>query len=94
MNFDEFVWPQTQIDHVGEHGVEPYEVEEVCTAESLFRRVESEGANPVYNVMGQTKAGRYLFCVVIRFADGKGYAVSARPMTNKEKRRYRGWRMR
>lgn len=94
MKIDEFVWLQTQIDHIAEHGVEPHEFEEVCTGKSLFIRVPSEGENPVYNVYGQTRAGRYLFCVVIRFLDGNGYPISARPMTATEKRRFRGWRRR
>jgi uncharacterized DUF497 family protein len=92
MRIDEFVWPQSQIDHIAEHGVTPEEFEEVCSGKSLFFRAPSEGENPVYYVLGRTRAGRYLFCVVIRFADGNGYPVSARPMTDKEKRRFRNWR--
>jgi uncharacterized DUF497 family protein len=86
MRILEFVWPRHQIDHIAEHGVTVDEFEEVCKAKSLFIRVPSEGENPVYNVYGQTRAGRHLFCVVIRLADGKGYAISARPMTEKETR--------
>ena len=47
------------------------------------------GENPVYYILGQTNAGRYLFCVVIQFPDGRGYPVTARAMTDREKRRYR-----
>lgn len=32
--------------------------------------------------------------VVIQFPDGNGYPVAARPMTDKEKRRYRQWKIR
>lgn len=92
MRIDEFVWPQDQVDHIGEHGVTPQEFEDVCRGKSLFIRVPSEGENPVYNVYGRTRAGRYLFCVVILFPDGRGYGVSARSMTDKEKRRYRNRR--
>jgi hypothetical protein len=35
-----------------------------------------------------------VFCVVIRFSDGKGYPITARPMTDKERRRYTQWRNR
>jgi uncharacterized DUF497 family protein len=94
MRIDEFVWPQSQIEHIAEHGVNTDEFEEVCNGKSLFIRVPSEGENPVYNVFGQTRAGRYLFCVLVRFPDGRGYAVSARPMTDKEKHRYRSRRRR
>jgi hypothetical protein len=30
--------------------------------------------------------------VVIRFPDGKGYPITARPMTDREKQRYRRWK--
>lgn len=94
MTIDEFIWPEERIDHIAEHGVTPEEVEEVCFGKSLVLRAKAQGKNPVYYVLGQTKAGRYLFCVVIRFPDGKGYPVTARPMTTDEKRRYRKWKVR
>jgi len=50
---------------------------------------KAEGANPVYYVLGQTGAGRYLFCVVIQFPDGRGYPVTARAMTGSENARSR-----
>ncbi len=65
-----------------------------CFGKSFVQRAKSEGENPVYYVLGQTDAGRYLFCVVIRFPDGNGYPVTAREMTAKEKRRYRKWKER
>jgi hypothetical protein len=68
------------------------EVEETCFGVALVQRAKSQGNNPVYYVLGQTEAERYLFCVVIQFPDGKGYPVTARPMTDKEKQRYRKWR--
>ena len=94
MRIHEFVWPQERIDHIAEHGVTPEEVEEVCFGKPLVLRAKSEGENPVYYILGQTAAGRYLFCVVIRFPEGISYPVSARPMTAKEKRRYREWKNR
>ena len=91
MNIREFVWPQDRIDHIARHGVTPEEVVEVCFGRSLILRAKSEGENPVYYVLGQTDAGRYLFCVIIHFPDGKGYPITARPMTDNEKRRYQEW---
>jgi len=90
----EFVWAEDRIDHVARHGVTPEEVEEVCFGRALVQRAKSEGENPVYYVLGRTDAGRYLFAVVIRFPDGKGYPVTARPMTDKEERQYRRWKER
>jgi len=94
MRIRNFIWPADRIDHIGQHGVTPEEVEEVCFGKSLVQRARSEGENPVYYVLGQTDAGRYLFCVVIKFSDGNGYPVTARTMTAKEKRRFRKWTIR
>jgi uncharacterized DUF497 family protein len=91
---DEFIWPEDRIEHIALHGVTPGEVEEVCFGKPLVQRAKSEGENPVYYILGQTESGRYLFCVVIRFPEGKGYPVTAREMTAKEKRRYRKWKER
>ena len=91
MNIREFVWPEDRIDHIARHGVAPEEVEEICFGRSLILRAKSEGENPVYYVLGQTYNGIYLFCAIIHFPDGKGYPITARPMTDKEKRRYQQW---
>ncbi len=92
MKIHKLIWPKERVDHIGRHGITPEEVEEVCFDQPLVLRAKAEGANPVYYVLGQTAAGRYLFCVVIQFPDGNGYPVTARPMTDKEKRRYRRWK--
>jgi uncharacterized protein len=89
-----FIWPQDRVDHIGRHGVAPDEVEEVCRGRSLVFRGKSRGKNPVYYFLGQTNAGRYLMCVIIEFPGRKGYPVTARPMTEKEKRRYKKWKKR
>ena len=84
----EIILPHDRVEHIAAHGVQPHEVEHVCFGSPLVLRGKTEGANPIYYVLGQTEAGRYLFCVVIQFPDGKGYPVTARPMTESEKRRY------
>jgi len=92
MKIREIIWPESQVDHIARHGVTPKEVEEVCFGQSLVQRAKSEGENPVYYLLGQTLAGRYVFCVVIQFPDGNGYTVTARPMTEKEKHRFKQWK--
>ena len=94
MNIHEFIWPEDRVDHIARHGVTPEEVEEVCFGKAFVQRAKSQGSNPVYYVLGQTVAGRYLFCVVIQFPDDRGYPVTARPMTDKERRRYNQWKNR
>lgn len=91
MKIREFVWPADRINHIAGHGITPEEVEEVCYEKPFVQRAMSQGENPVYYVLGQTEAGRYLLCVVIHFPDGKAYPVTARPMTDNERRRYKQW---
>jgi uncharacterized DUF497 family protein len=87
----EFVWSEDRTAHIGRHNVEVEEFEEVCFGTALVLRAKSQGRHPVYYVLGQTEAGRHLFCVVISFPDGKAYFVTAREMTNAERQRYAGW---
>jgi hypothetical protein len=88
----QFIWSKERIEHVARHNVQPAEVEDACFGKALVLRAKSRGRNPVYYVLGETAAGRHLFCVVIRFPDGKGYPVTAREMTPKEKQRYLDWK--
>jgi hypothetical protein len=87
MRIRNIIWPQERADHIAHHSVKPEEVVEVCFGESLVLRAKAGGENPLYYVLGQTLAGRYLFAVVIAFPDGNGYPVAARLMTLQEKRR-------
>jgi len=88
----EVLWPDERVDHIAQHRVRPEEFEEVCFGASLVLRAKATGPNPVYYVLGETDAGRALFCVVIEFPGGRGYPVTARDMTTKEKRRYAEWK--
>jgi uncharacterized DUF497 family protein len=94
MQIHKFIWSEERIDHIAHHAVAAEEMEQVCFGHPFVLRAKSHGANPVYYCLGQTQSGRYLFCVVIAFPDGNGYPVTARPMTEKEKRRYLRWRNR
>jgi uncharacterized protein len=90
----ELVWPEDRVEHIAGHGITPEEFEEVCFGRSLVLRTRAIGKNPVYYVLGETESGRHVFCVVIEFPGGKGYPVTARDMTSKEKRRYAEWKTR
>jgi len=61
-----------------------------CSCGDRVLRAKTEGKNPAYYVLGETEAGRRLFCVVIRFPDGK--PVTARDMTPREAERYAAWK--
>jgi uncharacterized DUF497 family protein len=90
----EFLWPEDRVDHISRHGVSPEDFEEVCFGSPLVLRARSEGPNPVYHVLGETHSQKHLLCIAIQFPDGKGYPVTARPMTDREKRRYQQWKRR
>jgi uncharacterized protein len=77
-------------DHVldkleSKHGVSFREVEEVCYSPHRTRR----GREGLYRVFGQTEAGRYLLVVLARHGGGIWKVVTARAMTNDERRLYR-----
>lgn len=89
MKVHRILWPPDRIDHVARHGISPEEFEQACFESPLVYRAKSQGPNPVYYILGESDAGRHLFCVVIQFPDGNGFPVTGRDMTDKEKRRYR-----
>ena len=94
MPISEVLWPEDRVDHITRHGVTPEEFEQVCFGRPWVLRAKATGQNPVYYLLGETDAGRPLFCVVIEFPGSKAYPVTARDMTTKEKRRYAEWEKR
>lgn len=92
MIIDDLVWPEERVEHIARHNVLPEEFEEVCFGRSLVRRIHALGKNPAYQILGQTIEGRYLFCVVIQFPDGRGFPVTARSMTDGERRSFNRWK--
>ena len=79
-------WDDYRIEHIAQHHVESDEVWEVCQYPlHLARR---QGRNR-YLVYGQTMNGRYLF-VVLEYIEGSVYKpITARDMTDGEKRNFR-----
>ena len=72
------------------HSVEAYEVVELFESSPKFRFVERghrEDEN-VYAAMGRTEAGRYLVAFFIWKSDGRALPVSARDMTDNERKIY------
>lgn len=41
MKIHELIWPDDRINHIARHGVEPEEVEEVCSSRSLVQRAKA-----------------------------------------------------
>jgi uncharacterized DUF497 family protein len=73
------------------HGVTIEEVEEVFKLGPVYRRGprgKRRGEN-LYHAYGQTEAGRYLFVMFIYKLNRRALILSARDMTDEERRLYR-----
>jgi len=80
-------------DHIldkieSQHGVPIREVEEACYSD---RRHVRRGRAGLYKVFSQTDAGRFLLVVLADMRDGVWRVVTARPMSDTERRLYRRW---
>jgi uncharacterized DUF497 family protein len=82
------VWDEWNEDHIGRHGVDPEEVEEVLVglfAPPLIQRARQG----TYRALGQTVDGRYLAIFFALRSPGRIYPITARDMDAKERRAYR-----
>lgn len=86
MRISSLDWDDYRIEHIAEHNVTCDEVWEVC--EDPWHLARREGRNR-YRVYGQTAAGRYLF-IVLEAIEGTVFKpITAREMTDAEKRKFR-----
>ena len=83
MRITTLLWDEENVHHIARHGVEPAEVEEVCFSNPLILR----GRDDLHYVMGQSESGRYLFVVIRAKGKGRARVITARNMTESEKRR-------
>jgi len=85
------IWLEEVIEKLAsKHRVEQYEVRSVLLGRPRFRFVE-KGHKPNENVcaaLGRTEEGRYLIVFFIRKLDGRALVLSARDMTDGERKRY------
>ncbi|MCS6936936.1 MAG: BrnT family toxin [Candidatus Bipolaricaulota bacterium] len=87
MKIHELEWDDINSAHIAEHQVKPREVEELIFEDAPhYRRGRSR---TLYQVYGQTAAGRYLFVVLRYLGQHRGRVITARPMTRSERRLYR-----
>ena len=91
MRISGIIWLQEIVEKINvKHRVTQDEVREVLRSSSHFRFVEKghrRGEN-VYAAMGQTSAGRYLIVFFVRKKTQQALIVSARDMTDSERKRY------
>ena len=81
-------WLTDRIEHIqAKHQVTPREVEETCFGHPVILRGRGK---QIYQVMGQTHSGRYLFIIVRFMGWGKVRLITARDMNHAERRWYSG----
>lgn len=85
MNAYRFWWDEQNIEHIANHGVEPFEAEQILANADLIRKAD----RGKYVAYGQTFAGRYLMVVFARKEQGRIRIATARDMTPSEKRNLR-----
>ena len=86
-----FIWLETIVDKLAsKHAVSTAEVAQVFEEETYFRWVESglRENEDVFSAQGQTHGGRYLIVFFVFKLDGQALIISARDMTDAEKKRY------
>ena len=83
----EFRWNEWNVEHIANHGVGPEEAEDVVRgARSPFPLVQDDER---YLVWGPEASGRLLQVVFLIDPDDTIFIIHARPLTDREKRRYR-----
>ena len=92
MKIEGFIWYDDITEKLErKHDVHQYEVREIFVNRPQFRFVEKghrSGEN-VYSASGQTVAGRYLIIFFIYKKDKHALILSARDMTNAERKKYK-----
>jgi uncharacterized DUF497 family protein len=81
----ELLWDDWNEEHIARHNVTIPEVEDVCFGNPW----ELRGKGGTRAVYGQSSEGRYLFVVLGDRGDGLFYPITARDMTQTERRRFR-----
>ena len=87
MKIENITWDEDTANHIARHAVSPEEVEDVLFNDSDLPRI-MRGKENRYLAYGKTSAGRFLLVVLI-IANRKTRIITARDMTDREKKFYR-----
>lgn len=83
----DFRWNDQNVEHIAGHGVDPEEAEQVVEdAEPPWPWHRRDGK---YLVWGRGRGDRLLQVAFVLEPDDAIYVIHARPLTEREKRRYR-----
>lgn len=84
MKHSRFEWDDTNINHIALHDVEADEAEAVLDNNPLILRTSDNK----YLAYGQTDEGRFLLVVFVRKPGQIVRVITARDMSNEEKKKY------
>ncbi len=91
MKISRFIWLEEIVQKlIWKHSVETEEVREIFNNNPRFRFVERGHRKDenVFAALEQTEAGRYLICFFVYKTDKRALILSARNMTDTERKRY------
>jgi uncharacterized DUF497 family protein len=91
MKVSGIIWLRDIVDKLlWKHNVTTNEVEEVFKHPPRYRFIESGDIEneDLYVALGRTEAGRYLIIFFVHKSTGEALVISARDMTQKEKKSY------
>ena len=86
-----FIWLTEIIDKIEtKHAVAAYEAESIFTGKPIFSKIKKGHVKgeDLYRALGQTDAGRYLSVFFIYKQTHEALVISARDMTDKERKHY------
>ena len=86
MRIAEIIWDGDSLAHIARHGVEPSEAEEACFSGKPYIL---KARHNRYIVLSQTKSGRYLALILICVGQGKAKVITARAMSEAERKLYK-----
>ena len=91
MKISGIIWLREIVEKIShKHRVDQEEVREILSGSAHFRFVEKghrKGEN-VYSAMGQTRGGRYLIVFFVHKRSRYALMLSAREMTDSERKRH------
>lgn len=79
-------WDDDTVLHIAKHGVEPREIEEICFESTPF---VLKSRHNRYSALGQTKSGRYLTIIFQYLGQNQAKIITARAMSESERRLYK-----
>ena len=91
MKIEGFIWLADIVDKIEtKHSVATFEVESIFVTKPIFSKVEKGRikGEDVYRALGQTDSGRYLAVFFIYKMNREALVISARSMTDGEKKYY------